>query len=446
MSVNINKIKFDDGYAKKYDKRIVIDRVYVSIQCPFLFSVLGNGFNKDIYDNVRKNYSQFVQRITEKKDGGKTGDFHFRIPVEVWEDGKLESNLQGEEIASISISFRQPHVARGYFNMNRLYMSEHGLNPYNSSYRDDNVLPISIREDKNNTLLKEYSRLFINRINEYKREYYYYLKELFGIDIEKLKRDLDRVKMTYDKLIEVSVQSAEVCVEWLNCESLQFNYITEARKNNYLKVYGDLTQTEYYTSPKKGNKVQFKRYQKGAGINRHEFTWHSELSRQWIVEDIQYLPLSIFEGVNESYAHFGFDFETMRPLKLSGESVLQDYADWWKLPLDYVKTVLYGKSYVLKFDRNSKGVRERLKSKGLIVPLEKELGGKRGLWRWSDTVQKIRLSLQGCYVCPVCNSVMRYDEMKHRHVCEHCGRVDDHSIWQLGDDQLEEEYGNNSQQ
>ncbi len=405
---------------------------------PFLHSVLGNTFDKRTYERLKEEFPQFLQRVSEGR--GKRGDFHFRVPVEVWSEDDIEMSLDGREIASISISLRKPHISRGYFNLNRLYMKEHGLNPYLESYKDDNVLPIDIVEDENDGLLSEFCRLFVSRLEQFKLEYIYYLKKVFDVDVFEIADIRGYDYNDVSDLVNLSVQSAEVCVEWLHCESLQFQHITDERKHNYLKVYGDLTQTEYYTPNKKSIHIQWKRYQKGAGINRHEFTWNSEVSRMWLSGDVDYLVNSIKYGIEQSYHLFGFDFKTLRPLPLTCEDVVQDYAEWWKLPLDLVKTILFGRAYVLSFDFHTKGLREKLKSRRLIVPLEKELGGKKGLWRWSDTVQRIRLSLQGYYRCPKCNSIMRYSDECFRHVCEYCGYEIDYSRFVLGCEDSQQEY------
>ena len=415
-----------------------MDRVYLTMDIPFLHSYLGNRFDKENYERLKEEFPQFIQRVSEGR--GKRGDFHFKVPVEVWSEDDIEKSLDGREIASISISMRSPHMARGYFNMNRLYMKEHNINPYQDSYKDDNVLPVSIVEDENDSLLTEFCRLFVSRVEQFKLEYIYYLNKLFGVDIlevaESKGYDIDDIS----RFVNLSVQSAEVCVEWLHCESLQFQYITDERKHNYLKVYGDLTQTEYYTPNRKSAHIQWKRYQKGAGINRHEFTWNSDVSRMWLSVDVDYLLRSVKRGVEESYLLFGFDFDTLKPFPLTCEDVVQDYADWWKLPLDLVKTILFGRAYVLSFDFHTKGLRERLKSRKLIVPLERELGGKRGLWRWSDTVQRLRLSLQGYYRCPKCDSIMRYSNDCFKHVCEYCGYEIDYSRFSLGSEDSQNEY------
>jgi len=320
-----------------------MDRVYLTMDIPFLHSYLGNRFDKENYERLKEEFPQFIQRVSEGR--GKRGDFHFKVPVEVWSEDDIEKSLDGREIASISISMRSPHMARGYFNMNRLYMKEHNINPYQDSYKDDNVLPVSIVEDENDSLLTEFCRLFVSRVEQFKLEYIYYLNKLFGVDIlevaESKGYDIDDIS----RFVNLSVQSAEVCVEWLHCESLQFQYITDERKHNYLKVYGDLTQTEYYTPNRKSAHIQWKRYQKGAGINRHEFTWNSDVSRMWLSGDVDYLLRSVKRGVEESYLLFGFDFDTLKPFPLTCEDVVQDYADWWKLPLDLVKTILFGRAF-----------------------------------------------------------------------------------------------------
>lgn len=420
------------------NRRIVIDRVYLTIDIPFLYSFLGNSFDKEVYEKLKRDFPQFLQRVSEGK--GKRGDFHFRVPVEVWSEDDIEKSLDGREIASLSISLRKPYRARGYFNLNRLYLKEHGLDPYQDSYKDDNVLPIDIVEDEDYNLLKEFCRLFLYRLEQFKLEYVYYLNKVFNVDVFEIGRTMGYNNRDVLDSIVLSIQSAEVCVEYLHCESLQFQHITDERKHNYLKVYGDLTQTEYYTPNKKSIHVQWKRYQKGAGINRHEFTWNSEVSRLWLSGDLDYLLNSIRYGVEQSYALFGFDFDSLKPLPLSCEDVIQDYASWWKLPLDLVKTILFGRAYVLSFDFYTRGLRERLKSRRLIVPLEKELGGKKGLWRWSDTVQRIRLSLQGYYRCPECGSIMRYSNEHFKHICECCNYEMDYSRFSIGCEDFQQEY------
>jgi hypothetical protein len=406
-------------------RRIVIDRVYLTLQIPSLFSELGNGFDKRLYEELRDDdvKSKFLKRIAIKKRGNKKGDWYFRVPTETWKDDVVNVE-EKDEIASLAISLRAPYIGRAYFNVNRLYLKKHGIDPYEYSYRDDNVIPIHITEDENGTLLKEYCKLFSDRLQKFKYEYVYYLSKVFGLDWYFEEHGVDSV--------ELSIQSSEVCVEFLGCESLQFSYITAERKNNYLKVFGDMTQTEYYTPARKSLKVQFKRYQKGAGINRHEFTWNGELSRNWLLHSNQdYLYYSILQGVRDSYALFGFDYDTLKPLKLRGEDIVQDYAGWWRLPLGVVKTILFGRAYILSFDFHTKGLREKLKAQGLIVPLERELGGKKGLWRWTDTVQNIRLSIRGMYRCK-CGSIMIFDDTEKKYLCPDCGAIEDYSKYSIG--------------
>jgi len=426
----LSDIKYNSGYTEDYLRRILIDRVYITIQVPFLFKVLGNGFDKETFQRITEEYPQFLKLISEKRKSRKNADYHFRVPVEMWSKLPIEKDFDGEEIASLSISFRQPHIARGYFNVNRLYLKKHNIDPYEDSYRDNNVLPIDIVEDSTGSLLREFTEILTDRLEKYKFEYMYYLKKVFNIDIVKIARELGMYDDIYS-LIDVSIQSAEIDVEWLNCESLQFQHITDERKGNYLKVFGDLTNTEYYTPDKKSLKIQFKRYQKGAGINRHEFTWNGEASRQWLVGSPESMYYSIIQNVKRCYAHFGFDFDTLKPLALTGEDIVQDYAEWWHLPLNLVKTILYGRAYVLAFDFATGGLRERLYGRNLIVPLEKELGGKKGLWRWKDSVMRLKLSLQGFYRCE-CGCIMRYDSEKYMHVCEACGKIDDYSTFEIG--------------
>lgn len=424
-----------DKYVENPKRRILIDRVYITLQIPFLWSVLGNHFRKDIYEDLNHRFPQFVKRMVEKSGAKKSATFHFQIPVEMRSGKPVEEDLDGKEVASIAISMKSPHIARGYFNMNRVYLLKKGIDPYEDSFRDDNVLPIWVEEDNEGTLLKEYCRLFCERIEEFKFEYIYYLKNAFGIDVLEIARKLGKMEDLYS-LVDVSVQSAEIDIEWLNCESLQFQFITDERKTNHLKVYGDLTQTEYYTSPSARNPIQWKRYQKGAGINRHEFTWNGDISRKWLVGDPEYLYHSVIHGVHQSYEHFGYNFDNLKPLQLKGESVVQTCAEWWHVSLDLAKTILFGKAYSLTFDFHTKGLRERLMANNLIEPLEKELGGKRGVYRWNDTVQGMRLFYQGVYRCE-CGSLMRYDPVQYRHICEKCGKIDDYSRFSIGNEQFE---------
>ncbi|AEK19505.1 hypothetical protein HNP86_001090 [Methanococcus maripaludis] len=426
----MSEIKYRSGYEEFYQRRIVLDRIYVTIHSPLLRKTMGNGFEKAAYERMDEEFPRLVTLISEKRHGRKTGDYHFRTPVETWSKFPLEEDFDGEEIASIAISFRQPHVARGYFNLNRLYMKKHNIDPYEDSYHDNNVLPIEVVEDSEGNLLREFAELLCDRIEQYKFEYAYYLKEIMDVDIEKIARQYGSNEDIYS-LIEVSIQSAEIDVEWLNCESLQFQHITDERKQNYMKAFGNLTNTEYYTPERKSIKVQFKRYQKGAGINRHEFTWNGEASRQWLVGSPETMYYSIVRNIKRCYAFYGFDFDSLKPLQLTGEDIVQDYAEWWHLPLNLVKTILFGRAFVLSFDFATGGLRERLKSRGLITPLEEELGGKKGLWRWKDSVLRLKLSLQGFYRCE-CGFLMRYDPEKYQHVCEHCGKVDNYSQFEIG--------------
>jgi DNA gyrase inhibitor GyrI len=93
------------------------------------------------------------------------------------------------------------------------------------------------------------------------------------------------------------------------------------------------------------------------------------------------------------------------------------------LSLDITKTILYGGATVVKFDRTTKSLREKLQRRNLIVELESLTGGKKGIYRFTEGVEKLRQALNGIYRCPECNSLMDYDYQEFSHVCKRCGQV-----------------------
>jgi hypothetical protein len=405
-------------YDEDVSRRIVLDRVTFTIHAPFLFAYMGKSHNKPAF---REWKTKFPRNIVRVFDYGNKNSMGIKFPTECWSSDPIEAQ-EGEVISDLTLSFTSPYVGYAYCNFNRLYMKQKEINPYEDTYKFTNVLPIYINDEKE--LLNEMSVIFSDYVQELKYVYYEYLKKIFHLDIEELANDLELKERNYSDLLNVSVKQAEVDVEFLGCDQIQFDYIAEQRKSNYMKRYGDWTQTEYYSQNKKSIPIQFKRYQKGAGINRHEFTWSGDASKNWLkFEDPELLAESILLGISESYMKYGFEFEGIRPLKLDGESLLQEFASWWRLSLDITKTILYGGATVVKFDRTTKSLREKLQRRNLIVELESLTGGKKGIYRFTEGVEKLRQALNGIYRCPECNSLMDYDYQEFSHVCKRCGQV-----------------------
>uniref|UniRef100_A9A6V0 Uncharacterized protein n=1 Tax=Methanococcus maripaludis (strain C6 / ATCC BAA-1332) TaxID=444158 RepID=A9A6V0_METM6 len=402
-------------YDEDVSRRIVLDRVVFTVYCPFLFKRLSKSHNKQAYQEWKEKFPKNIVRVFDY--GGKNS-MGIKFPTERWSSDPIESQ-EGEVISDLTLSFTAPYVGYAYCNFNRLYMKQKGINPYEDTYKFTNVLPIYLNDEKE--LLNEMCVTFSDHVQELKFIYSEYLKKIFDLDIEELARDLELQETDYTSLVEVSVKQAEVDVEFLGCDQVQFEYIAETRKSNYMLRCGDWTQTEYYSKNLKSIPIQFKRYQKGAGINRHEFTWSKDASRNWLkFEDPELLYESILLGISESYLKYGFEFEGIRPIKLDGESLLQEFAEWWKLSLDITKTIIYGGATVVKFDRTTKNLREKLQRNNLIVKLESDFGRKRGIYRFSDAVERIRQALNGIYRCPECNSLMDYDYEEFAHVCKRC--------------------------
>ncbi|MBA2869046.1 hypothetical protein [Methanococcus maripaludis] len=397
---HIRPEKFDNHeFISK--RRILIDKVFCSVYSLPLIAQKEHNFR----DDVRDKYITFVEKMHDIK--GYTQGLKF--PLEINGDN---------EIAWILISLRKPHTAKVYFNVIRLYQKEKNIPIPTYGYNDTNFLPLEYNDTK--SLLMEFIKLYLRTVLEIKDIYEYYLKELFNIDV---KNFYEGEEKEIKDIVEVSPYQVEIPCEYLGCEDDQFDWMDEEIKCDTVQKYGDLSRTSYYTKNRKDLKATFKRYQKAPGINRHEITLQENWARDCMISDSEMIYQNIITYVHKVHRLWGLDFEGIKPRPINGNVLISQFSMGFGLSTDEIKTMIYGNVGEITSNRENQGIIRKLRNKGMIRKLEKDEGGKKGVYVWTEMVKLLRMSLNQYFLCPECLTRMQYDYENYCHYCSACKKV-----------------------
>lgn len=360
---------------------------------------------RNFRDDVRDKYISFVEKMHDIK--GYTQGLKF--PIEINGDN---------EIAWILISLREPHTAQVYFNVIRLYQKEKNIPIPTYGYHDTNFLPLQYNDTKG--LLMEFIKLYLKTVLEIKELYAYYLKELFNIDVKNV---YECEGKEIKDIVEVSPYQIEIPCEYLGCEDEQFDWMDEEIKCDTVQKYGDLSRTSYYNKNRKDLKATFKRYQKAPGINRHEVTLQESWARDCMISDSEMIYQNIITYVHKVHRLWGLDFEGIKPRPINGNVLVSQFSMGFGLSADEIKTIIYGNVGEITSNRENQGLIKKLRNKGMIRKLEKDEGGKKGVYIWTEMVKLLRMSLNQYFLCPDCLSRMQYDYGNYCHYCPTCKKV-----------------------
>lgn len=398
---HIKPEKFDNHkFISK--RRILIDKVFCSVYSNLLFANLKRNFR----DDVRDKYISYVDKIQDFK--GHTQGLKF--PLEINGD---------KEIAWINISLREPHVAKVYFNVIRLYQKEKNIPIPTYGYNDTNFLPLEYNDTK--SLLIEFIELYLKTVEEIKEIYADYLLQLFGIDIKNYWKGLEKKEIK--DLVDISPFQIEIPCEYLGCEDEQFDWMDEEIKCSTVEKFGDLSGTTYYNKNRKDLKATFKRYQKAPGINRHEVTLQESWARDCMNSDSENIYQNIITSVHKVHRLWGLDFEGIKPRPINGSVLISQFSMGFGLSTDEIKTMIYGNVGEITSNRENQGIIRKLRNKGMIRKLEKDEGGKKGVYVWTEMVKLLRMSLNQYFLCPECLTRMQYDYENYCHYCSACKKV-----------------------
>lgn len=290
-------------------------------------------YRKDVYQK----WEHFKCR-TEDKRGHTSG---LQFPLE---------NFEGENIAWMQISMREPHMAIVYVNMLKYYRKKQNIKKPNYGFHDTNFLPVDYTDNKQ--LLKDFAHLYYISCLEIRREYQKLIKKLFNYELTK---------------IDVTPKSIEIPCEYLHRDVMEYEWLSDVAKCKSVVKHSDLTRTMYFNKNSKKIKSQLKFYQKAPGICRMEITLHKNFASDYLkLSTPEMLEQHILCAIHDVLKLYGLSLDKITPFKLNHEDLLTQFALAFNLEKDYLKFLIYGNIGEMTFDKDNQGLRNKLLKRGLI--------------------------------------------------------------------------------
>ncbi|MBB6402425.1 hypothetical protein HNP92_001747 [Methanococcus maripaludis] len=384
-----------DITPKKYgicsDPRICIDRCSFTLHSETLLKkIMGDKrvFKKEIFEKWKKYVVQMYD------DKGATHGLHFPL-----------KKFEGEEIAWIKISLREPHIAKTYVNFLKWYRMENNVPKPDYGFFDTNFLPLHMND--NEKILRKFCILYSEITWGLKKSYLNILKKLELCPEDTLLED-----------ITLNADSIEVPVEFLHRDIAEYEYLTDKAKGTTIVKYNDFTRTTYINKKLKNYKSQLKFYQKAPGIARMELTFHKEFAKSFDENGTPgYLQGEIKRLIDVVLKDYGLSLEGIQPIKLSNDELISEFARDYNLDESLMKALIFAPSLDITFNRDNSSLRRKLVNKGLI---EKDTIG-RGYVRTSK-LEILRLAFKQFELCS-CGTIMEENPFDFELTCPKCGEI-----------------------
>jgi hypothetical protein len=397
MDVDIDKLmrqrpkrKVDGVVPHDYgtlDKpRICIDRVYFSIHSRELVkSLTSKQFRKDIYG------SYYHMRVKMQDGKGFVQGLHFVL-----------DEFEGDEIAWMNVSLREPHTAVAYVNFVRYFRKVKGIPKPSYGFYDTNFLPINYDGEE---VLDGFCSNYIYVVYKLRKLYQDIVRKFgYSIDIED---------------VEVTPVSVEVPLEYLGHDIVEYEWLSDVSNCRSVVKYSDMTRTMYFNKNLKKVGVQLKFYQKAPGIARMELTFNGDFAKHYFSVGLnkEDLKRNILMAVDDGLLYYGLSLDKIKPLKLEHDVLLTQFAVAFGVDVDILKTLIYGNVGELTFNKDNQGLRRKLLAKGLI-----KKGDKKGVYLPSELVKFLKNALGKYFICSECGRLMFLDDEGY-YKCPNCGYI-----------------------